>query len=122
MTTDSIVSEAELKHSRWGIVSFALSMLAGISICGLFGLSGILQVSIPGGVSETSVLAVVLGLVIMSSVFINLIGLAFGIVGLFGKNRKRVFPTLGTIFNLVILLLTCVMMSLGFYIKYLRYK
>ena len=53
---------------------------------------------------EDSVGTILLGLIMIGGCFLAFVGLILGVAGLFQKNRKRVFPVLGTAFNAMILL------------------
>lgn len=89
------------KHSGFGITSFVIAIgtvLADFIVILVAGIAG----SQPGGMGEDSPIAVGVGLFIFLMLFVNLIGIALGAVGLFQANAKKVFPILGILFNLVV--------------------
>ncbi len=107
----------ELKHSGMGIASFIISIVGSVSMFVLFVLAGVMATSRPGGMDESSAQAVVLGLLIIGMLFVNLVALGLGMAGLFQKERKKVFVILGTIFSGITVVLTVVLLIIGFMIK-----
>ena len=77
------------KHSGLGIASFVLAMMIGLFEFVLIVFAGIMETMTPGGMDEES-LAGLAG---------NLAGVGLGIAGLVQRQRKKVFSTLGLIFN-----------------------
>ena len=76
----------KLQHSGLGIASFGISILCGIGMFILIVIAGILGSINPGGVDEESVAALVLGLFVIGSFFIQMCALALEIAGLFQRN------------------------------------
>ena len=62
---------------------------------------------------KQSVQAVAIGLSIMALLFFTIVSTVFGVVGLFQKDRKKLFAVLGTIFSLIILLVGVGIIILG---------
>jgi hypothetical protein len=122
--------EPRKKHSGLGIASFIIAILAIIATVILFtSLSGILtENDILTNVdfedqaaaeqylqdvfqSNPELLAIFMGFIV---VFVmTVIGGILGIIGLFVKDRKKIFPILGTIFNCLPVLILMILMSLG---------
>lgn len=86
------------KNSGLGIASFILSILAGLSIFAVLVIAGVIETANPGGMSEDSVEAVILGLLILGLLFASVVALGLGIAGLFQNDRNKIFAILGTIF------------------------
>jgi hypothetical protein len=82
----------EHKHSGIGVAAFVISIVMAVVAFGLITFAGVIEATTPGGMDEESALAVVTGLV-------DLVALGLGIGGLFQKDRKKIFPILGTIFS-----------------------
>ena len=93
-------SDDSLKHSVWGIVSFIMDIVAVefelLVVC--------IRGTHPDGMDGNPVTAIILVLLLIGGVSMVLLGASFGIVGLFEKNRKKVFPVLGVIINGLIIL------------------
>ncbi|MBI5777861.1 MAG: hypothetical protein HZA49_00195 [Planctomycetes bacterium] len=102
-----------LRHSGFGIASFIISLVMGVADFLLLAAAGIMEVSTPGGIDDKSASAVILGLIMIGGFVLNLAGLAFGIVGLLARDRKKVLAILGLIFNLIILIGMVGIMALG---------
>ncbi|MDP5275118.1 hypothetical protein [Chengkuizengella axinellae] len=105
-----------LKHSGLGIASFVIGItsiilavvmiiLLSVSVADLFmeGSPEPTEEEIMEFASSQS-LFLVSGIVLVILFFSQVIGGIIGIISLFQKNRKKLFPILGTIFNLLPLL------------------
>ncbi|WP_172252300.1 hypothetical protein [Saccharibacillus deserti] len=101
-----------LKHSGVGIASFVLSLVsialyvvffvAAIGVAYSFSEMG--TTLDPYTATEEQLMgfgvgALVLLLSILGAAVLNLVGVILGIVGLVSKDRKKVFPVIGTILN-----------------------
>lgn len=89
----------EPKHSGIGIASFIMCIVAFVSIFVVVIIAGVLEESTPGGLSETSPQAMIIGLLVILFALLDLIALVLGIVGLAQRNRKKLFAILGTLFS-----------------------
>ncbi len=107
----------ELKHSGMGTASFVISIIGSVSMFVLFALAGAMETSKPGGMNERSTQAVVLGLLVISVLFVNLVAVGLGVAGLFQKERKKVFAILGTIFSGITVILTVALLIIGLTVK-----
>ncbi|MBN3040902.1 MAG: hypothetical protein JW867_07220 [Candidatus Omnitrophica bacterium] len=94
--------ETPLKHSSFGIASFIISLIVGIGDFILIVFAGYFEMNTPGGMSEDSLEAMLIGLFLIAGFGLCLVGGGLGIAGLFQKNRKKIFAVLGVIFNLII--------------------
>jgi hypothetical protein len=100
-----------LKHSRLGIASFVISLIAGFIEFLVIISAGVLEVE--GQMTETSAAAVVIGMLIMLGMFSNLVGVGLGIAAVVQKNAKKLFGVLGLIFNGCLILLIIGLMLIG---------
>ena len=105
--------QRELKHSGLGIASFIISIVAALFIFILVVVAGVVETATPGGMDEDSAQAIIIGLFIIGTIFVDLVALGLGIAGLFIKERKKVFAILGTIFSAVTMLGTVALMIIG---------
>jgi hypothetical protein len=90
------------KHSGFGIVSFVWALVVGVGEFMIIGLTGILSAVNPDFAGEPSLLLGILGLLICAAFPACFFGVALGVVGLFQRDRHKVFPILGLVFNAVI--------------------
>ncbi len=101
------------KHSGLGIASFVVSLLMGASEFLLIMVAGILETATPGGLNEESLAAIFIGLLVIAGLFANLAGVGLGIAGLVQRDRKKVFSTLGVVFNGMIILGLVLLLIIG---------
>ena len=95
--TVSHPSASPVRHSGIGITSFVIALFAGLFMFLLIIMAGILEASSPGGIDEDSMQALTVGLLIFAAMSVDLVALVLGIIGLFQKDRKKLFPILGTV-------------------------
>lgn len=100
-------------HSWLGITSFVLSILTGMVLLILVVVLGFLEASTPGGIDEESPTAVVLGLLLILALFAELVGLGFGIAGLFQRRKKRIFAIFGIVFSVLVFLVVLALIVFG---------
>lgn len=101
-----------MKHSRLGIASFALALLA------LWGAAALVfAAAIVGGAHRLEpeirhLLQVFVALCVFGLASANLVALALGIAGLAQSERRKLFAILGTVFaSLELLLLLLLLLS-----------
>ena len=94
----------KLSHSGLGIASLILSVLVGVTEFVMVVAATIMDAVSDGGMDEESIGAILVGLMIIGGCLMAFVGLALGIAGFFQKDRKKLFPALGTAFNAVVLL------------------
>lgn len=104
----------EKKHSGLGIASFIISMAVGILMLLLFAVAGVMETSTPGGIDESSVGAMLVGLFLIGFLFLDVIALGLGIAGLTQSHRNRIFAILGMVFASSTMIITLFLMLLGF--------
>lgn len=97
--------QQEIKEQKTHPVSGIISTIIGIvMIIAFFTLMVLTQVSKsykPGSMDETSPVATFTGLALMFILVFNLIGTLFGVIGIFQKNAKKLFPVAGAFLNLL---------------------
>jgi hypothetical protein len=89
------------KHSGLGISSFSIIMIVSIFITLLYF---IYRYIFP----ENTYLFMILIYALYASPLISLVAIGLGIGGLIQKNQKKIFAILGTIFSVMVLMLSCV--------------
>lgn len=103
-TAQNEESQTLLSRLNFGIVSPIIAVMAGVLLFALIVVGGIIDASTPGGMSEESPIAVIIGLLIILGLFVCMVGAGFGIVGLFQKNQNKTWAILGLILNVSIIL------------------
>jgi len=94
--------EVKLKHSGLGIASCIIAMLIGLIEVGSVILAAVL---VSQHQREDSPVMELAGLGICGGVLIALLGAILGLIGLFAGRCKRVFPIIGLVLNILILLM-----------------
>jgi hypothetical protein len=84
----------EPKHSGLGILAFILSVITGVLMFTTFVCAGVMEMSTPGGLDESSTMAIVVGLSIFLLIGIDLLACGLAIGGLCQANRRKVFAVL----------------------------
>lgn len=88
-----------MKHSGLGIASFIISIIAGLLLLTIIAAAGYFEATMPGGMSEDSIQAMIVGLIIILAAAGELVAFSLGVVSLFAKDRKKIFGILGTLFS-----------------------
>lgn len=83
------------RHSGVGIASFVVGCVGGAMLLMLFVVAGILENATPGGMDEESAEAVLVGLFLFVFLLLQLGAAVLGLVGLFQRDRRRLFAGLG---------------------------
>lgn len=102
-----------IKQSVVGIISFVISLLSFFSGIGLFFISGIIQMSMKGGVQSNPFVAQMIGLMAILLLLQSFIGSILGFVNLFEKSKKKVFGILGMIINTLVWVSYIVIIFIG---------
>ena len=101
------------KHSGHGIASFIIAMTIGLFDLSLFVIMVTVGAIVPELIEQGSAFFGVFVSVIMFGFLANIIGVGLGISGLCQRNRKKVFPALGLIFNLMAVIFFVILISIG---------
>jgi hypothetical protein len=109
----SFQAPAQLPHSGLGIASFVIGILAGIAMLAIFIYAGYAESTTPGGLSEDSTAAVVIGLLVIGCGGLLLVGALLGIAALFISGHRKLFAIIGTVFNLVPIAMAIFLIVLG---------
>jgi hypothetical protein len=109
-------SERENRHSRMGIASFVISILAAVIGASAFGDVQDPQSIDPQSLQDSPALAglAAVGLGILGSIAFYLLGLVLGVAGIIQRRRKRLFAVLGAVFNGIVLVLVVGLVAFGF--------
>src|SRR5437763_16002423 len=88
-------------HNGTGITSVIIGVTSVILMLALIGAAGVMS---KAG-KLTPELTMILGLGMLSACFIDLIGIALGFFGAVDRSAKKVYPVLGLVLNIGILVL-----------------
>jgi hypothetical protein len=91
----------EHKHSGVGIASFIMGIAAIVLTVLLIIVAGAMNASTSDGLDDNAV--VVVGGCGVALMALGIVALSLGIVGLFQKDRRKMFPILGTVLSSVML-------------------
>lgn len=89
----------ERPHSGLGIASFIIALASAVLMFLLIMMAGALEASTPGGINEESAVAVIIGLFLILFMITSVLALGLGLAGLVQRERRKVFPVLGTVFS-----------------------
>ncbi|MEL6381989.1 MAG: hypothetical protein AAFQ89_05870 [Cyanobacteria bacterium J06626_18] len=101
------------QHSKIGIASFILSLVANIASVVLFVGVGFLGALAADDFNESSVLAIVIGLAFVGLLFLDIVALILGIASLFQQNRNKFFAIMGTAFSVTLPLGVVSLIAIG---------
>ncbi len=105
--------EEQRRHSGLGIASFITGTAAMVLMFLLLVVAGALEASTPGGMDEQSAAAVIVGSFLILFILTSVVALGLGIAGLFQRERRKVFPILGTVFSSFTVLGTIFVVMVG---------
>lgn len=106
------------KHSRIGLASFVISIVAAMIFCLAFLLAFGYGFSMAAQdpsyeFDQGSPFILTLGLLMCISPFISMVGLGLGIGAMVQKTDKKLFGIIGLVVNLVVILTFCILASIG---------
>jgi hypothetical protein len=96
--------EERTAHSRMGIASLALSLVAGVVLVGVYRLVLYLVSLQPSGADTVGYAFWMLGLLLLT-VSAGLVALGLGVAGTLQRRRKRLFAILGAACSVLVLVL-----------------
>ena len=102
-----------LKHSRFGIASFILALVAGVFEFILIAIAGVLSAQAGSELDENSPEAMLIGLGVLGGFAVNLISLGLAIAGLCERRRNKVFAILGLVINILLVVGVCGLAAIG---------
>ena len=107
------LSQGQQKHSGIGIASFVTSVAAGALMFVLFVIAGVIEITTPGGMSENSVEALIVGFIALAITIALIVATGLGIKGLYIKETRKVFAILGTSISVVFIVVTSLAIIIG---------
>jgi hypothetical protein len=102
------------RHKGLGISSFIISLICLVLIVLLFMVAGALTAS----GKATQEINMMIGFGLFFAWFVDVIGIALGIAGAMDRTAKKVFPVLGLIFGLGILIASVALVLIGISMKH----
>ena len=97
--SESQPENKNLKHSRYGIATFVISIVNGLLICCLFIYVITTQDWILGHSPASSTESLIMGTLGVAIFVLSLVGFILGWVGTRQQNRRKLFGVLGIVFN-----------------------
>jgi hypothetical protein len=107
----------EQRQSGMGIASFVIAIVMGLAVFLLLAAAGVMEATTPGGMDEKSAAAILLGLMLIGSLMVCLVGLGLGLAALAQSDRIKVFAVLGTVINAFTLVGTILLIIVGTFMK-----
>jgi hypothetical protein len=105
------------KHSGFGIASFVITLSSGLLTLLNFLIAGVFENSTKGGIEANSIASTIVGFFLLVFFGTTILGLGFGIAGLFQKKRNITFAILGIVFSLGIIFITFLVFMIGIFVK-----
>ena len=115
----------ESRHSKLGVTSLVIAILATVGIVALFVIAALVGASAFGGTNPQTLdpqsiqnspafagLALV-GIGFLVCIILYFVGLVLGLVGIFQRRRKQLFAILGTVANGLAVLVVVSLLVLG---------
>ena len=99
-------------HSGMGVTSFIMALLTGTVTVATMIVAAIMGAQ-KGPLQGRDPAAVTIGLTIIGSGILSLVGAVLGVVGLFQPDRRTFFAILGIVFNLLVVVGICADVALG---------
>ena len=100
-------------QSKLGIASLLISILTVIGLFIIFLIAGVMESNTYGGIDEESAGAIILGLFLFGFIFLDLLAIGLGLVGIFQKTRERITAIIGTIISSATLVITVSLIGIG---------
>ena len=96
-------------HKGLGIASFVIGVICLITVMGLVVVAGVMT----NAGRATPEFNMILGLGMISVVFVDLIGIVLGIFGAADRSSKKVYPVLGLTLNVLVVALFAALLIIG---------
>lgn len=100
-------------HSGMGIAAFITAVCGAVLMLGLVVIAGIIETTTPGGMEETSMSAILVGLGLMLTALMQLVAFGLGVAGALQADRRRVVAVLGLVFSIGSMLGVVLLMVIG---------
>lgn len=104
---------ARSRHSGLGIAALVLSLGGGGALFLLIVIAGYAEMTTPGGIDQTAPATLLIGLGLLAALALEVLALALGIAGALQRDRRRLFPILGLVCAVGVLLGTAGLLALG---------
>ena len=102
------------RHKGLGIASFIIALICLALILALFGIAG----AMTNAGKATPEFNTIIGFGLFFAWFVDVVGIALGIAGALDRSSKKVFPVLGLIFGIGILVLSVALVVIGLSMKH----
>jgi hypothetical protein len=96
-------------HKGLGIASFIIGVICIITLMGLVVVAGVTT----NAGRATPAFNMIVGLGMMSAIFVDVIGIVLGIFGAADRSSKKVYPVLGLTLNVLVVALFAALMIVG---------
>jgi hypothetical protein len=96
-------------HKGLGIASFIIGVTCLITVMGLVVVAGVTT----NAGRATPEFNMIIGLAMISAVFIDLIGIVLGVFGAADRSSKKVYPVLGLVLNVLVVALFAALLVIG---------
>ena len=96
-------------HKGLGIASFIIGVICLVTVVGLVVTAGV----VTNAGRATPAFNTIIGLSVISVVFVDLIGIVLGIFGAANRSSKKVYPVLGLILNVLVVTLFTALLIIG---------
>jgi len=111
-TPPQLITPGTQKHSKIGIASFVIGIVATLIFCLVillaFGYGFTMAMQNPYfQVNQSSPTILALGLLMCVSPILSLVGVGLGIGAMAQKNEKKLFGIIGLVLNLLVILVFC---------------
>jgi len=110
----SMEDQVVRRHKGLGIASFIITLICVVLTILLFGIAG----AMTNAGKATPEFNMIVGFGIIFVGFVDLIGIGLGIAGAADRSSKKVFPVLGLVFGIGILLLAGALIAIGLAMKH----
>jgi hypothetical protein len=100
-------------HKGTGIASFIIGVTSFTLILALIATAGVMTQT----GKLTPELNILIGFGMISACFVDLIGIGLGFFGAVDRSSKKVFPVLGLVLNIAILVLFAALVAIGLSMK-----
>jgi hypothetical protein len=96
-------------HKGLGIASFIIGVICLITVMGLVVVAGV----VTNAGRATPEFNMILGLGMISTVFVDLIGIVLGIFGAADRSSKKAYPVIGLVLNVLVVALFSALLIAG---------
>lgn len=106
------IIQEKKQHSVLGMISFGIAVFTMIVVIGFVLFIGFYE-AFAGGIPENDGSYIIIGSIMFLMMFVSMISLALGVIGLFEKTKNRLFSILGLTFNAATIISVILLMVIG---------